>query len=591
MRRLKRFVRRTLMVLGVIFLVLVGGGIALWSALVTRPEPVPEVAVLELDLADGLSPIDRDDGLAALVERAPPNLRQVVEALDEAGRDDRIKGLVARLGNAEMGTATIQELRDAVAAFRATGKFAVAFAESFGEMGLGGAGAYYLATAFDEIWLQPSGDLGLTGLLVETTFLRRALDKIGILPRVGKRKAYKTAADPLTDTAYSPAFRESMETIAESMFDQIVTGIGGGREMPAERVRALIDDGPFLAAEAAEAGLVDGLAYRDEVEKRVRERAGEDSEIFPVDDYLRRDDREEPDGPTVAYIVAAGPILPGEGGGGGPFSIARAGADTLIEAFEEAMDDEEVVAILFRIDSPGGSYVASDAIWRAVLRAREAGKPVIVSMGDVAASGGYFIAAPATRIVAAPGTLTGSIGVVAGKVVISELLEKLGITTDSVKIGANADMWSLRRDFSPEAWARFPRALDRIYEDFTAKVAEGRRLPPGRIDRVAEGRIWSGRDAKAVGLVDDLGGYRKALAAVREEAGLEPDEPLRLKRFPEPETGLERALRDLAGGAEAGGRAAALVAYLLDVARPAIAALGLLDPAAGPLRMPPVRVR
>ena len=405
--------------------------LAVWlgaSLIAPSSRAVPEATALELDLTKAPAETGAGGGIVELLSPKRMTLRQIEEALDRAGRDDRVKGLVVRLGES-FSYATNEELRDAIAAFRKRGKFTIAFAESYGEAG-SGSGGYPIAAACEEIWLQPSGELNLVGVIAETPFLRGTLDKLGIVPRVDKREEYKSAIDELTDTAYSPAFKESLQSILGSLYDQLAQAVADGRGLGADATKALIDRGPFLAEEAVAAKLVDRLGYHDEARDAARRRAGPGGKLVQLPDYFRaaRDDSGE--GPVIAMIAASGPIVSGSSGFDDAFGVSRIGADTLSDTIDEAVRSGDVAAILLRIDSPGGSYVASDTIWRAVNRAKAAGKPVIVSMGDVAASGGYFIAVPATKIVAEPGTLTGSIGVFGGKLVIKGLFEKLGISVD-----------------------------------------------------------------------------------------------------------------------------------------------------------------
>lgn len=494
---------------------------------------VPRGTVLELDLTRPLT----DDPLSALVPGGRPTLRQVVEALDRAGDDPRVAGLVAWVRAPAQGLATVQELRDAVAGFRSKGKFAVAHAETFGELGPGN-GAYYLATAFDEIWLQPSGDVGLVGVAMEVNFLRGTLDKLGVLPQVDHRCEYKSAKDRLTETGFTPAHREASERIVSSLFEQLVGGVAEGRKLDPGRVRALVDSGPVLGTEAVDAGLVDRLAYRDEVTGHVKAEGGR---LLALPAYAKRRRGLRRRAAGVALILGRGAIVQGRSRPD-PLTRTAMGSDTVTAAFRQAVEDKRVKAILFRIDSPGGSAVASDAIWRETVRAREAGKPVVVSMGDVAGSGGYFVAMSADRIVAQPATITGSIGVVGGKAVVAGLKAKLGVSHGEVHAGANALISSASTPYSDREWERVQRSLDRVYDDFTAKVAAGRGLPLERVHEIARGRVWTGADALEIGLVDELGGYPSAVRAVRDVLGLSPDAPVRLVPFPPRRSLLARLL-------------------------------------------------
>ncbi len=505
---------------------------------------VPERLVLEVDFERGVVENVPDEPVGRYLLKRFLVLRDVTEALNRAAEDRRVVGLVARVGASRMGMAQIQEIRDAVAAFRGKGKPAIAYAETLGEFAPGN-GAYYLATAFDRIYLQPSGSVGLTGLISNTSFLRGTLDKLGILPRLARRKEYKTLVNRLTEKKYTDAHREANRSILASLFGQILKGISEARTLPVEEVRSLADRGPFPGKEAVEANLVDGLAYRDEVYGMVRQTTGEDARFLDLGDYSRRVGGPRGKGETIALIYGVGGIRRGKSRydpASGRFFL---GPDTVADAFRSAVEDKEVKAILFRVDSPGGSHVASDTIWREVVRAREAGKPVIVSMGNVAGSGGYYISMAADRIVAQPGTLTGSIGVFAGKMVTTSFWEKVGVSWDEVHTSENADMWSWTRDYNERQWERVQGVLDRIYGDFTEKAATGRRLPKEKLLEVAKGRVWTGEDAKALGLVDELGGFPAALRLAREAAGIPSETGIRVKVFPERRPRWRTLLEDL----------------------------------------------
>ncbi len=498
--------------------------------------------VLELDLDEALEEISPGGPLprrGAGGERKQ-TLREVIETIERASRDGRVAALFVRLGRARIGLARVQELRDAILAYRASGKRAVAFSETFGESSQG-IGSYYLAAAFDEIVLQPSGDVNVAGMMASASFLRGTLDKLGVTPRLDHRHEYKNAMNVLTETGFTEAHRESLARIVESHYDQIVRGISEGRKLPEVDVVRLMEGGPFLGKEALEQGLVDRLAYRDEVVSEVKATAGNGARLLYLSRYAACAKRRRQRGDTVALIVGVGNIRRGRSGGDSLDERWRSmGSDTVAAAFRSAVADKQVKAILFRVDSPGGSYVASDTIWRETVRAREAGKPVIVTMGNVAGSGGYFVAMAADKIVAQPGTITGSIGVLGGKMVTAGLRAKAGISIDEVHTSSNATMWSNALDYTSGQWEKVEESLDRVYEDFTTKVVAGRGLAPDAVREAAKGRIWTGEDAKRLGLVDELGGYATALTLVRQAIGRPAEAPLRIKAFPRPVSLLAR---------------------------------------------------
>lgn len=519
--------------LGAVLVVAAAAGLAAGRLAARVPRPV----VLELDLSE-----PAHDGPATperrLARRGAPELRDIVETLERAGRDERVAGLLARVDAPADGLADAQELRDAVTAFRASGKFAVAYADSFGEFA-GGDLAYYVATAFDEVAVQPSGGVGITGVSREYRFFRDALDKLGVKARFGRRHEYKNATEVFTERGFTPAHREATLRLVESQFEQLLAGISAGRGLGGDAARALVDEGPLSGEEARDGGLIDRLAYRDEVIDGVRERTGGNATLLYLARYRRRAVRTRRRATTVAVIHGSGAVTRGRSRLS-PLTGRSMGADTVASALRAAVADRRVRAILFRIDSPGGSYVGSDTIWREVVRAREAGKPVVASLGNVAASGGYFVAMAADRIVAHPGTLTGSIGVLAGKPIVAGLLDRLGIGADRVTAGAHAGIMAASRDFEPGEWDRLQDWLDRVYDDFTGKVASGRGLSGAHVAEVARGRVWTGADAAERGLVDELGGYRAALDAIRSAVGLGAGDPVRLVPYPRPRSSLAR---------------------------------------------------
>ncbi len=583
---------------GFVLLLVVVGAVVGWSLLGHRNQAVPETTVLRLDLTKPLADAGAQDRLLAILSGQQIGLRQIEEALDRAGRDRRVKGLVAEIGES-VPLATAQALRDAILRFRTQGKFAFAFAENYDELS-SGMSQYYLATAFEEIWLQPSGEVGLAGLIAETLFVRGTLDKLGVVPHFDKREEYKTAVNELTDTRYDPAFRELMESLLSSLYGQVVRGIADGRSMTPEAVRALIDAGPFLGDRALKEKLVDRLGYADEVESDARSRAGPAAKFITLAHYLRDVGAEPKNDRFIATIDADGAIT--SGGSDGLFGVAQARAGAIAKAFDEASRAADVAAIVFRIDSPGGGYSASDTIRRAVAEARKAGKPVIVSMGDVAASGGYFAALPANKIVAEPATLTGSIGVFAGKFVLERLYDKLGLSVDSIQLGTNVGMWSGNRDFSEAGWVKLEALLDAIYADFTGKVAAARGLDPSRIPSVAKGRVWTGEEARELGLVDALGGFPEAVALAREAAGLPETAKLGFRAYPLPGEEFRELLDNLLGGINQGStalsidvlapRLASALGDKVAVLRPLLTELpALMGPSDAFMLMPPLDVR
>jgi len=481
--------------------------------------------LLELDLTEPLVAPGADDPIARLRARSRRLLRPTLRALHEAADERHVVGLIAKVGGM-WPWATMQELRRGVQTFAASGKPTLAWVETFGELGSRGMAAYVLATAFGELWLQPGGEVGLLGVGIETPFVRGTLDRLGIEPQFEQRYEYKNAADVLMRKEFTAAHREALERLAESVFSDAVETIADARGLTSDQVRELINTGPRTAPEAQAAGLVDRLGYRDQAYDAMRARTGGKPELLFADRW--RPHRKLAPPPHrrghVALVDVRGGIATGRSRRG-PMG-RQAGSDTVSSQLRAAHDNDRARAVVLRVESPGGSAVASEVIWREVWRLREADKPVIVSMGDVAASGGYYIACPAEVIVALPATLTGSIGVLGGKLVVDSLLERLGVSTGTVQQGAHALMYSARRSFSDEERARFAATVDAIYHDFVGKVAEGRQRPIPDIEAVARGRVWTGRDALEAGLVDELGGLRDAVRIARQRANLSEDAPV-----------------------------------------------------------------
>lgn len=494
--------------------------------------------LLELDLTHPLLEERPSDPLGRWQSRRRAVLSEVLRALKDAAVDPKVCGLVAKVGGRRMGFAQVQELRAAVEAFRGSGKPAVAWSETFGEFGPATL-PYYVASAFEDIWLQPSGQLGLNGLSAGSLFFAEALDKAGVSRQFGARHEYKNAADIFLVRSFTEPQREATGRVVTSLFDQVVAGVSESRHLEPEIVRSLVDRAPLTAKDALEANLVDRLGYRDEVYADTLEKTKSDAQLL----FAQRYRAHEPvhrrlsrvlnrDRPVVALVTGTGSIRLGNSAHG-PGQFAAMGSGTVGAAMRAAASDQRVKALVFRVNSPGGSYVASDAIWREVGRVREAGKPVVVSMGDVAASGGYFVSAPADIIVAQPGTITGSIGVIAGKMSVSELLSRFGVSHDAISLGRHARIMSALDEFSEEEFEQLSAWLDQVYEDFVAKVAEGRSMTVETVHEVAKGRIWTGADAKEKGLVDELGGLERAVSLARSRADLADDtEVVRLPQVP-----------------------------------------------------------
>ena len=506
-------------------LVVAVGAFLLARALRRRVRPG---TILELDLEHGVVEQAPTSPLERLLLREAVVLRDVVDAVHRAAEDERVAGLVARLGNGKLGVGHAQEIREAIRRLRNAGKATIAFAESFGEAGLATVD-YYLASAFEKIHLQPNGVVSLGGVVARLPFLRSLLDRVGVVPDLDHRKEYKAAKYLLTESGFTPPHEEATRAVLEDQFEQMVSGIAADRGLDPARVRNLIDRAPLLASEALEAGLVDRLSYRDEAYESA---PGEGKRHLLIDQYLRRAGRPHRRGERIALIYGTGAINRGKS----RFDLLTRGrslgADDVAIAFREARENKRVRAIVFRVDSPGGSAVGSEVVRREVARARASGKPVVVSMGSVAGSGGYWISTPADRIVAQPGTVTGSIGVVGGKLAAAGAWRRFGVSWDERHLGRNATFSLPDNPYTDSERERLRDSLDSIYEDFKTRVAEGRSLPLEEVEELAKGRIWTGARAALLGLVDQLGGLETAVAQAKEIAQIPAERPVKLVPFP-----------------------------------------------------------
>jgi protease IV len=495
----------------------IGGMLAIWLMVGAEPS-VPSKSTFVLRI-DG-DPVEGgpDDTISQLLPvQRPRSVWALVMNIRKAKADRRVAALVVRpTGLASPYLAKVQELREAILDFRRSGKPAVAYLED------GGQTEYYLATACDRIFLAPSSALQLTGMANYEIFLRGTLDKIGAVPDMLHIGAYKTAPNQLTEKTFTPAHREMAESLNTDSFDQLVKAIADGRKRSEADVRALLDQGPFLAEAALRAGLIDDVAYEDQLGDKAKIPLGKGKRL-DLDTY----DRVAPDslgldtGPRIAVIYASGTIVSGRSGYD-PLNGAVLGSDTLVDNIRRVREAKDIRGVVLRIDSPGGSAVASDVLWRELVLMRDSKpeKPFVVSMSDLAASGGYYIAMAAPQIVAEPGTLTGSIGIFGGKVVTGGVFNKLGANIEGVSRGANADMNSPTRPYSPSERAKVGEQLQAFYDQFVERVAASRHMTPERVDAIAQGRVWTGRQAKENGLVDALGGLERAIELVKQKAKL-----------------------------------------------------------------------
>ncbi len=453
---------------------------------------------------------------------APEGYFSLLRRLEAASRDPGIRGILLRLDGVELSLAQVEELRDLIKKARREGKAVAAW--------LGGAnsnGSYLLATACDKVYLHPAAGLDLVGISAEVQYFKGAMDLVGVGAQYAQRSEYKSGPEPFTRTGSSEAASEEMEALVDDLYDTLVTGIVDGRGRSREVAGQLIDGGPYSAREALSGGLVDGLLYPDQLESQLDSLFSEDYHL--VADYAREVDESgwHPQR-AVAVVVVDGAIAEGASSPGGFLSGPATGSRSVVEALETAADSRSIKAVVLRVDSPGGSAFASDEIWRAVERVKETGKPVVVSMGGYAASGGYYVSAGADAIWAEPSTITGSIGVYGGKYNGEGLFGKLGINTEITARGRNASMFSLSRPMDDVEYAALDRLIGETYDQFKERVAGGRNLTPEQVETAARGRVWSGKRAKDNGLVDNHGGFYEALDDARLRAGMDARAPYTL---------------------------------------------------------------
>jgi protease-4 len=517
--------RKALVIVGVIV-----GALVVVAFMVRASQQPKKGSVLEMVLDGEIPDHVSVDGLAQILGGRDLTMRDYVEALRLARDDRRINGLVVTIGQPEVGSAKLQELRDAIADFQRSGKWAVAYLETAGEFSQGNR-EYYLAAACGRIWLAPPGDINLTGLRAEVPFIRGTLDKLDIVPDFDHIGKYKNAMNTITDKVMNEPFREAMDALVHSVFGQIKRGIAAGRKLSEDEVAALIDRGPYVGPGALEAKLVDAIGYRDEMENHLKEENGGSLPLVKVGKYLKAG-RFYNRGPKVALIYGLGGVARGKNDANPVTGELTMGSATTAAAIKQAREDSSIKAIVFRVDSPGGSYIASDVIYHEVTLTRGV-KPFVVSMGDVAGSGGYYVAMGADAIVAEPATITASIGVLAGKLITTGFWNKIGISFDAVQRGRHATFFSTSTKYTPEERAIFQEWLDRIYKDFVTKAAKGRNKTYDEIHAVAQGRIWSGEDALRLGLIDELGGLTTAIGRALELARLPPESRVHLVVLPE----------------------------------------------------------
>ena len=539
--------RKILLVIVMVFVALQVAGITL-SFFLRRIKPN---TVLTMRMAGEIPEQPTQDTLRELVAGPEISVTDIVEGLDRARSDPRISGVELRITESDMNMGKIQELREKIREFNRAGKFSVAYLEFATNR------SYYLASACQTVVLLPSSMLYVRGLMASTTFYRGALDKLGVVADLYHVGEYKNAINVYTEKKFTPAHREVTQALIDDWYQEYIRGVAEARGLTPQGAQKAIESGPLNAEEALQAKLVDRVAYWDEMRELVRHKNQGSDNRLNVRAYLSRTSRDTRS--QLAVIYATGEILPGLSGTT-PFGEEVVGSETIAEQFRRVREDESVKAVVLRIDSPGGAALAAEVIRHEVeLTKRE--KPVVVSMSDVAASGGYWIAMSANRIVAEPGTLTGSIGVYTGKFNILGLYEKLGLTKDFVQTSENSTLEYPFQNYTPAQRASVQKYMRDTYTRFLAGVAEGRHMKVQDVDKIAQGRVWTGERARQLGLVDEMGGLHTALLAARRLARIPAEQTLSLIYLPPRRTLLDRIL-DLMGGAEVGGATVSPRAWL-----------------------------
>ena len=539
-----------LIIVGVVMVLVLAGALVVALVIVSlnnEPE-IPNNSVLVLKVEGSLPDFTNADEFSSRFFGAQPNsLSSLLLQLRKAKADKRVQAVLLDIGMIEAGWAKAEEIRDAVADFRKSGKPIYAYME------FGADKEYYVATAAERVYVPPIGDLFINGLAAEAMFFRGTFDKLGIYwdsYQIGK---YKNAPEHFTRKEMSDGEKETLNSLLDEIYNRYKADIAEARHMSVDDVQALIDSAPHNAVEAQKAGLIDGALYREEVERELKKRLGykDDERLHKVSmaEYRRvpADSLGLNQGEQIAVIFASGPIEPGrsnDGSFGGDQSI---GSDTVVKALNDARDNKEVKAIVLRVDSPGGVTYPSDFIWKAVEEAKKK-KPVVVSMSDLAASGGYYISMGANKIVAEPLTFTGSVGVFAYKPVVKGFYDWIGVTSEYLMRGKNAGMFRETDKFTDDERKKFQSQLDNFYwNDFLPKVAEGRHFPDVKaVDQIAQGRVWTGAQGRENGLVDEFGGLDRAVEVAKELAQIPADKQVRRVVYPAPRTFFQQ----LFGGSE-----------------------------------------
>ncbi len=544
----------------VIFMIGVPFVLISMAASAAGPPPTPAKTVLELDLRGALTDQSPQNALAAFTGRGHSAM-SILAGLRRAEKDDRIKGILVRLPEQGLEPGIADELRLGIKHFRTSGKPVIAHSQGLYPAGFITA-TYMLGAAADELWMQPGASFQVTGLANEDIFFKRAFDKFGVKADYEQRYEYKNAVNGYLFDDYTPAHRAAELSWLGSIYQTDIAAAASDRKLDAAALRTMLEAGPYLADEALDKHLIDHVGQVHEAQRALLKRAGDGAELVDFEDYARgRPSSQRGAGPAIAVIEAEGDIVDGKDEGGSPFRRgASIYADDTADAFYDAIKARDVKAIVLRLNSPGGSDTASEEILASIRAAKAAGKPVVVSMGTYGASGGYWVSSEASAIVAEPSTLTGSIGVFGGKFALGPALAKYGVDVRHLGVGSTyASAFGLGEPFTPDQRAAFAHWMDRIYDNFVARVAEGRKLPVERVREIAKGHVWTGVQAKDLGLVDQIGGFYDAVDKAKALAGVTGE--ARLKRM-SPSGSPVEALQKMLGVSASSARTLAAAAWV-----------------------------
>jgi protease-4 len=545
---MKKLLLMTFAVIGIIFTLLITGMItlAVWQRDKTE-NTLPEAITLNLRIEDSLYEVAQPASILNPFAQTPMTVQQIVQSIDLAAQDPHVKALTVYLKSGQYGLAQLQEVRDAVTRFRVTGKPTLIFANTLGD---GPAmGSYYLASAFEQIWLQPIGELAITGINAEMPFGHELLKKVGVEPQILHRGRYKSYPEMLMRSDMSEDNRAMMTSMLTDIYGQFTKTIAASRHLSEKDLLALIDQAPLSADRALITGLIDSIGYDDEAAVYL-EQITQGAEIVALEDYAHHAAAVAPHEKNkpayIGYVTIDGTLMD-VSEDDGMLGSGVASAESAALAIDDAASNEHIRAVVVRVNSPGGSPIAAEIIRRAIVSATEQ-KPVIISMSDTAASGGYWLSAPATAIVAQPATLTGSIGVFGGKIALNGLWDKLGVNWQEVSFGQQSGIWSVNHPYTDNEQAAIERSLDNIYANFISRVATGRHLTPQAVEEIAQGRVWTGQQAVKIGLVDKLGGLDMALQVARNKAKIKDSQRIALVAFPKEETPVQQLLKFLQHG-------------------------------------------